>query len=101
MAYKLRDEILNMETTKMPQKCTLDSVKQGECQIPQLLLDFITSLIFGPKPKCVNNISKQGRVEVICNDIIYTLTNGRTKPAKNILLGKFASLTVVSLRVEQ
>lgn len=65
----------------------MDDIIKGECDIPKQLYDFISNLIEGPDKNSESPDDKSVKVISLCSDIIYAITNGRTKPSKHLTLG--------------
>ncbi|KAG5862641.1 hypothetical protein JTB14_004270 [Gonioctena quinquepunctata] len=87
VAYDLRNCIKNIDSHPLPRRLTADDIIRGECEIPEELFNFIQNLVFGPN-FCEKNVdSTTTKIKSICSDIIYAVTKGRCKPAKNLTLG--------------
>lgn len=87
IAYELRNAIRQMEKRKLPSNLDVDDILEGECDIPDLLFDFMCNLIQGPDTRRKNCDDDFIRIKSICHDIIYTVSKGRIKPAKHLTLG--------------
>lgn len=87
VAYNLRNYIKNIDSHPLPKHLTADDIIRGECEIPQQLLHFMQNLIVGPNAKEINNNEIMTKITSICSDIVYAVTKGRCKPAKNLTLG--------------
>lgn len=92
-AYEIRKSIMALETKKNPEELTCEHILEGECDIPEELLHFITFLIKGPNKQRSENNEDEIRIRSICEDIIYSTHKGRIKPRKHMKLG----LTVKTL----
>lgn len=86
-AWKIRELILGIERRDLPEKFTIKDIIAGECEIPQYLIKFVTSMATGPKGKRLNNSLFKHKVNSICQDIIYFVTNGGIKTSKHLTLG--------------
>lgn len=87
VAYYLRSCIKNIDVHPLPRRVTANDIIQGECNIPQQLFDFIQNLVQGPNISDDNSDKYNVKITSICSDIIYAVTKGRCKPAKNLNLG--------------
>lgn len=76
---------MNIKKKPVPNNVTLPALINGECEIPEILKNFIMNCICSHKE--TNDPFKISKVNAICSDIIYCATNGDIKPAKNIQLG--------------
>lgn len=93
VAYEMRKLLLNVPRKKLPENLTAEAIIEGECEIPQQLLDFMSFLIKGPSKRRNDNDEDNVRIHSICDDIIYSIHKGRIKPGKHMKLG----MTVKSL----
>lgn len=93
VAYEMRKLLLKMPRKKLPENLTAEAIIEGECEVPQQLLDFMYFLIKGPSKRRNDNDEDNVRIHSICDDIIYSIHKGRIKPAKHMKLG----MTVKSL----
>ncbi|KAG5887454.1 hypothetical protein JTB14_017310 [Gonioctena quinquepunctata] len=87
VAYDLRNCIKNIDSHPLPRRLTADDIIRGECEIPEELFNFIQNLVSGPNFCEKNADSTTTKIKSICGDIIYAVTKGRCKPAKNLTLG--------------
>lgn len=87
VAYCLRKCIKNIHSHPLPTHLTADDVIKGECEIPELLFNFMQNIIQGPNISEEDNNQLAVKISSICSDIIYAVTRGRSKPAKNLTLG--------------
>lgn len=86
-AYSLRKSIISIKPQKLPENLSVDDIIEGECQVPDELLNFMCDLIQSPDYRRKNNIDDLIRVKSICQDIIFCTTKGKVKPAKQLMLG--------------
>lgn len=86
VAYDLRSCIKNIDSHPLPRRLTADDIR-GECEILEELFNFIRNLVHGPNVCEENTDSTTTKITSICSDIIYAVTKGRCKPAKNLTLG--------------
>ena len=82
-AYTLRKIIME---APLSENLKIEDIAKGKILIPDPLLQFFTHLICGSDKRRGVTKSKQ-RVETICQDIIFAISSGVKKPAKNIILG--------------
>lgn len=87
VAFHLRNCIKQIDSKTLPKRFTAEDVIRGECEIPPLLFDFMCNLIKGPQFFDKNSTQATTQVISICSDIIYAVTKGACKPAKNLTLG--------------
>lgn len=87
VAYYLRSCIKNIDSHPLPKSLIAEGIIKGECEIPLKLLDFMKNLILGPNVQEEDSSQTTTNVTSICSDIIYAVTKGRCKPAKNLTLG--------------
>lgn len=85
VAFHLRNCVKTIDIKKLPNNLTADDVIDGECQIPEILFKFMQNLIDGPEVSSKETTTV--KITSICSDIIYAITKGRCKPAKNLTLG--------------
>lgn len=86
VAYEIRKVVLGMEHRSMPKRnISLNDVLNGESDCPSELRLLIECLVKGVKRKV--NQRKDTRIAKICDDLIFTITNGKVKPASIIELG--------------
>lgn len=87
VAYDLRSCIKGIDSHPLPRRLTTDDIIRGECEIPEQLFNFVQNLVHGPNVREKNDHSTTTKITSICSDIIYAVTKGRSKPAKNLTLG--------------
>lgn len=87
VAYKIRNEILKIKKKKLPDNIRVTDILEGECETPQVLTDFIRNLVQGPDVRRKTSGNDNFRINSVCQDLIYIVTNGRVKPSKHLMLG--------------
>ena len=88
VALSLRAIIKNATHTNLPSsRITFDDIIDGEVQIPEQLIQFITHLVVGPDHRSHESASKIGRVESLAAETVFLVTNGRKKSSKHLKLG--------------
>lgn len=87
VAYDLRSCIKGIDSHPLPRRLTTDDIIRGECEIPEQLFNFVQNLVHGPNVREKNDHLTTTKITSICSDIIYVVTKGRCKPAKNLTLG--------------
>lgn len=93
VAHDLRNCIKNIHRHTLPSRVTANDITEGECEISEILINFMRDLIQG------SSISDEDdylavKISSICSDIIYGVTRGRCKPAKSLTFGlEMKSLT--------
>lgn len=87
VAYELRNCITSLESTKLRDKLTPDDVILGECNIPELLFNFVCDLVQGPDTRRQNSSDDLMKIKSVCSDLIYIISKGRVKPSKHLTLG--------------
>ena len=79
--------IFEQEKTPLPECIKVQDILKGEVDTLENVKDFFTYLIAGPDARSQLAPSKIRRVESLCQDAIYTATNGIKKPSKHLQLG--------------
>ncbi|XP_018358131.1 PREDICTED: uncharacterized protein LOC108757918 isoform X2 [Trachymyrmex cornetzi] len=95
VAAKLREEILNSTTTKLPDDCTAEDLIRGECDnVPELLTCFLETLLWGDvsdhlSRKARENKRKNNDLAIFSlgQDLIYATSSHKIKTSKHITLG--------------
>lgn len=83
----LRQSVKKIPIKKLPANITVQNLKEGEGSVPQTLSDFYFTLISGnnnkrkKSPKCIR------QVQSFCEDVMYSIHNGKIKTSKHIVLG--------------
>ena len=86
VAFMLREAIFDQQKRKLPSSPTIEDIKLGECDIPEILNQFFTHLIAGPWKRSQTE-SKMRRIKSLSQDVIFAFTSGNTKPGKHLELG--------------
>jgi hypothetical protein len=82
----LRKRIRNIERRRLPDDLTTDALLKGECDVPQTLLNFYSTIISTKYPaKMSKNVERLAKS--LSEDLIYVVTNGNMKTSKHINLG--------------
>ncbi|KAL4702142.1 hypothetical protein ACJJTC_019418 [Scirpophaga incertulas] len=66
---------------------TAVDIDDGEISVPQDLLDFYSTLIAGNNRRRKNNQKCIRQVKSYCEDVVYSIYNGKIKTSKHIMLG--------------
>lgn len=85
-AFYLRREIMKIQKKILPNELLLKHVYDGECTVPDLLKEFLESVLCGPRIK-KKDLNVKMKVDSISQDIVFCATNGRLKPSKHMELG--------------
>ena len=99
VAFALRRIIMETKKTPLPQTITIGDIIAGEVEIPNTLEQFFTYLVCGPKKVHGHTDTKLRSVKSICHDLIFAVTSGNKKTAKNIMLGLVAKSMTDSRKV--
>lgn len=86
-ALLLRKSVLQAEKKKLPHNLTIQHLQDGEISVPQDLLDFYSTLIAGNNRRRKNNQKCIRQVKSYCEDVVYSIYNGKIKTSKHIMLG--------------
>ncbi|CAG9765774.1 unnamed protein product [Ceutorhynchus assimilis] len=78
-ALSLRDEIKNIDTNTLPEELNAQQLIQGECDIPELLIIFWSTLISGFDLKKKKSTKCERLVKSFSEDMIYAVSNGAIK----------------------
>ena len=87
LAYKLRKCILDSPHTPLPEDLRIADILKGEIVVPELLDEFVSTLVQGPDVRRGQTNSKKRRIESITNDLVYIVTGGNKKPKEQLMLG--------------
>lgn len=87
IAFQLRDELLNVEKTPLPECLEEEHLIAGEAEVPQKVKDFVRALICGVNPKSIVSPECNRKVESISQDLMYAAHHGKIKNSKHITLG--------------
>lgn len=79
VAYSLRQQIKTITKKEIPEKIGPDAIVEGECIVPEKLLEFIGSIVKGPDIRRQNSDDDSIKILSLCQDIIYIVTKGRIK----------------------
>ncbi|XP_008543461.1 uncharacterized protein LOC103568398 isoform X2 [Microplitis demolitor] len=85
VSFHLRNCIKKLDHKPLPKRLRVEDVIRGECEIPKLLFDFMCNLIKGPHFSSEDLNLMTTQITSICSDIIYSVSKGMYKPAKNLL----------------
>ncbi|CAG9771569.1 unnamed protein product [Ceutorhynchus assimilis] len=78
-ALSLRDEIKNIDTNTLPEELNAQQLIQGECDIPELLILFWSTLLSGFDLKKKKSTKCERLVKSFSEDMIYAVSNGAIK----------------------
>lgn len=86
-AAKYRRRILRIQKDPLPDFIDSERLSKGECKIPSWLNIFWTTVLGGIKPrsKCTPRVKRLA--SCYSQDSIFSVTHGKVKPPKQILLG--------------
>ena len=87
IAFKLREAVFNAENRQLPANLTIQDVKRGEIDVPDIICQFLTYLIGGPDTRRSNSPPKLRRIKSISEDLVFAVTSGKKKPSKHLTLG--------------
>ena len=87
VAFLIRKSILDCKHQPLQENITLEDIKKGEIETPEILENFLTYLIAGPDSRRHESDVKQRRIKSIIDDVIYAATGGKKKPSKHLMLG--------------
>ena len=85
VSFELRNAIKNIPVKKYSQKMHVEDIAEGECDVPPILFEFVSSLIQGPdwqRKNCDHDV----RVESLCSDIIHIVSCRRIRPSKQMMI---------------
>lgn len=86
-AHLIRSKIVNLEKTALGEKITTSDLIRGECKLPDEVLNFYKTDIAGFNYKRKKSDKCRRLAASFTSDLIYTITDGRTRPSKQITLG--------------
>ncbi|CAG9772295.1 unnamed protein product [Ceutorhynchus assimilis] len=78
-ALSLRDEIKNIDTNTLPEELNAQQLIQGECDIPEPLILFWSTLLSGFDLKKKKSTKCERLVKSFSEDMIYAVSNGAIK----------------------
>ena len=87
VAFLIRKSILYCKHQPLPENITLEDVKKGEVETPEILEKFLIYLIADPDSRRHETDVKQRRIKSISDDVIYATTGGKKNPSKHLMLG--------------
>lgn len=87
VAFEIRNSVKTMPTKKLPSEVKVENILEGECEVPKTLFHFICNLVQGPSYQRKNSDFDYTKIYSLCSDIMYLITKGRVKPAKQLTLG--------------
>ncbi|XP_045034643.1 uncharacterized protein LOC123475714 [Daphnia magna] len=82
----LRNIIIKQPRKALPMKLSLNDILEGEVGIPPLVKEFFECLINGPTSPTKICERKELRIRSLAEDVIFSVTNGRSRPSKHLLL---------------
>ena len=86
-ALILRQAIMDIELSKLPVQINTTDLLKGECEIPEILSNFYKILIGGLNRSRQKSQKNKRLVNSLSSDAIFSVTHGKTKPAKHLTLG--------------
>lgn len=86
-ALLLRQSVKEVQVNKLPTNVTVQNLKEGEVSVPQTLSDFYFTLISGNNNKRKKSKKCIRQVQSFCEDVMYSVHNGKIKTSKHIVLG--------------
>lgn len=92
-ALLLRKIILNIETVKIANEVTVTKLIEGECKLPEILIEFVAIILSGGNVDKIKNPRTILKAKSIAYDLVSAVHKGRIKTSKHITLG----LTLKSL----
>ena len=81
----LRESILKMDKSELPENITVDKIVTGTARIPPISDKFLQYLIGGPDSRSWSNQAKKRLIKPIGED--FFATSGRKMPGKHLKLG--------------
>ena len=84
VAFKLRQEIKNTTSIKLPEHLKAEEISKGEVEVPDLVQNFFKFLIGGPDSRKWDLESRKRRIKSISQDIVFSTTSGIKKPLKHL-----------------
>ena len=86
VAFKLRQEIKNTTSIKLPEHLKAEEISKGDVEVPDLVQNFFKFLIGGPDSRKWDLESRKRRVKSISEDVVFSTTSG-IKTSKHLQLG--------------
>ena len=65
----------------------MQDILNGEIEAASILTDFFWHFVAGPDVRRGNTECKRRRIQSICDDVVYAVTPGHPKPAKQLKFG--------------
>ena len=84
VAFKLRQEIMNASSIKLPEHLKVEDIFKGEVEVPDLVQNFFKYLIGGPDSRKWDLESRKRRIKSISQDVVFSTTPGIKKPSKHL-----------------
>lgn len=85
-ALQIRNELLNVSKTPLPENLEEKHLIAGECEIPEKVKTFVRTIICGETPASYESVECNRKVESIAQDLIYAANHGKVKTSKHICL---------------
>ena len=82
VAFKLRQEIMNASSIKLPEHLKVEDIFKVE--VPDLVQNFFKYLIGGSDSRKWGLESRKRRIKSISQDIVFSTTSGIKKPLKHL-----------------
>ena len=86
-AMKMRQDILQIETTQLEEPLTVDSIMDREAQVPNTVKEFFTTLYTGSSSDVGLSKRKQWLIDSTSADVLYGASGGKILPGKHLSLG--------------
>ena len=80
--FKLRQEIMNASSIKLPEHLKTEDIFKGEVEVPDLVQNFFKYLIGGPDSHKWDSESRKRRIKSISQDFVFSTTSGIKKTIK-------------------
>ena len=87
VAFKLRQEIMNASSIKLPEHLKVEDIFKGEVEVPDLVQNFFKYLIGGPDSRKWDLESRKRRIKSISQDIVFSTTSGIKNLSKHSQIG--------------
>ena len=87
VAFKLRQEIMNASSIKLPEHLKVENIFKGQVEVPDLVENFFKYLIGGTESRKWVLESRKRRKKSIGQDVVFSATSGIKKPSKYLQLG--------------
>ena len=87
VAFKLRQEIMNASSIKLPEHLKVEDIFKGEVEVPDLVQNFFKYLIGRTDSRKWVLESRKRRKNSIGQDVVFSATSGIKKPSKHLQLG--------------